>query len=109
MVVIKRTAELKTLGTQKQRYLALYKSDTIDNDMLVERINEQTAIQQGQKLRGIELEFDETLRQCLIVAAPLPIRWTGLFLIHVALFHAWDVTRMFHSKNDTLCTFPAFS
>jgi site-specific DNA recombinase len=32
--------ELKTLDSQKQRYFALYESDTIDNDMLVERINE---------------------------------------------------------------------
>jgi len=33
--------ELKTLDSHKQGYFALYESDTIDNDMLVEeRINE---------------------------------------------------------------------
>lgn len=131
--------ELKTLDSQKQRYFALYESDTIDNDMLVERINElkskydvlanrkseaerqldenqaepiplqfvrkalsdfngllqtspvetqktliqtivkQIAIQQGQKLRGIELEFDETLQQCLVVAAPSTDKVDGAF------------------------------
>jgi len=130
---------LKTLDSQKQRYFALYESDTIDNDMLVERINElkskydvlanrkseaerqldenqaepiplqlvrkalsdfngllqtspvetqktliqtivkQIAVQQGQKLRGIELEFDETLRQCLVVAAPSTDKVDGAF------------------------------
>ena len=130
---------MKTLDSQKQRYFALYESDTIDNDMLVERINElkskydvlanrkseaerqldenqaepiplqlvrkalsdfngllqtspvetqktliqtivkQIAVQQGQKLRGIELEFDETLRQCLVVAAPSTDKVDGAF------------------------------
>jgi hypothetical protein len=37
---------------------------------LIQTIVKQIAVQQGQKLRGIELEFDETLRQCLVVAAP---------------------------------------
>ncbi|WP_410770162.1 recombinase family protein [Fontibacillus sp. BL9] len=130
---------LKTLDSQKQRYFSLYESDTIDNDMLVERINElkskydvlanrkseaerqldenqaepiplqlvrktlsdfngllqtspvetqktliqtivkQIAVQQGQKLRGIELKFDETLRQCLVVAAPSTDKVDGAF------------------------------
>ncbi|WP_160308919.1 hypothetical protein [Paenibacillus sp. DMB20] len=39
----------------------------------------QIAVQQGQKLRGIELEFDETLRQCLVVAAPSTDKVDGAF------------------------------
>lgn len=131
--------ELKTLDSQKQRYFALYESDTIDNDILVERINElkskydllanrkseaerqldenqgrthsTSACTQGAqrlqrasadlsgrntedpnsnhseadsrtarpKLRGIELEFDETLRQCLVVVAPSTDKVDGAF------------------------------
>jgi hypothetical protein len=39
----------------------------------------QIAVQQGQKLRGIELEFDETVRQCLIVAALSTHKVDGAF------------------------------
>ncbi|GGD79586.1 hypothetical protein [Paenibacillus nasutitermitis] len=46
---------------------------------LIQTIVKQIAVQQGQKLRGIELEFDETLRQCLVVAAPSTDKVDGAF------------------------------
>lgn len=41
--------------------------------------SEADYLQQGQKLQDIELEFDETLRQCLVVAVPFTDKVDGAF------------------------------
>ncbi|WP_431085735.1 hypothetical protein [Paenibacillus sp. 8b26] len=58
----------------------LLQSSPVENQKtLIQTIVKQIAVQQGQKLRGIELEFDETLRQYLVVAAPSTDKVDGAF------------------------------
>jgi len=78
---------------------------------LIQTVVKQIAVQQGQKLRGIELEFDETLRQCLVIAAPSTDKVDGAFFVQAQIpiaLHDHDLVHLpLQSENTVRSAFTA--